>query len=344
LEEEQVKDVFKEKMNNMPMSEKVAILLLQLNDELTANVFANMKIDSIGEISKYIAQSKSVEKGLAITVLQDFLTIFKSNQYINNGGLDYARELLHKTLGPDEAKAIIDKLAKSLNGNQNFGYISKIKPQQLADFIVNEHPQTIALILAHMEPAAAADTISLFPEDLMSEVSMRMANLGDISPSIIKRVSTVLESKLESLASYKVEVGGPRAVADIFNRLGTKTSKATLGQIEQKDEELASSIKEMMFTFDDIEALDDFAIREILKEVDQQELMMAIKGASDTLRDKILSNMSTRAKVAFEEELGFIGAVKVKDVETAQRKIVDMVQRLVDTGKIQLADNDEMID
>lgn len=344
MEEEQVKDVFKEKMNNMPMSEKVAILLLQLNDELTANVFANMKIDSIGEISKYIAQSKSVEKGLAITVLQDFLTIFKSNQYINNGGLDYARELLHKTLGPDEAKAIIDKLAKSLNGNQNFGYISKIKPQQLADFIVNEHPQTIALILAHMEPAAAADTISLFPEDLMSEVSMRMANLGDISPSIIKRVSTVLESKLESLASYKVEVGGPRAVADIFNRLGTKTSKATLGQIEQKDEELASSIKEMMFTFDDIEALDDFAIREILKEVDQQELMMAIKGASDTLRDKILSNMSTRAKVAFEEELGFIGAVKVKDVETAQRKIVDMVQRLVDTGKIQLADNDEMID
>ena len=337
-------DMYRDQLNNMPMAEKIAILLLQIDDELTASVFANMKVESITEISQYIAESKSVEKGLATAVLEEFLSIFKSNQYINNGGLDFAKELLHKTLGPEEAQAIVEKLAKSMSGNQNFGYISKIKPQQLADFIVNEHPQTIALILAHMEPAAAAETISLFPEELMSEVSMRMANLGDISPSIIKRVSTVLESKLESLASYKVEVGGPRAVADIFNRLGTKTAKATLAQIEQKDEELAASIKEMMFTFDDIETLDDFAIREILKEVDQNDLMLAIKGASPELKEKILSNMSTRARVAFEEELGFIGAVKVKDVEAAQRKIVDLVQKLVDTGKIQIADNDEMID
>jgi flagellar motor switch protein FliG len=342
--EEPTNDTYKEKVNNMSMSEKVAIMLLQLNDEVSANLFANMKVEPITEISKYIAESQSVEKGLATAVLQEFLTIFKSNQYINNGGMEYARELLHKTLDPEEAQAILDKLSKDMSGNANFGYIANIKPQQLADFIVNEHPQTIALILAHMDPAAAAETISLFPDELMSEVSMRMANLGDISPSIIKRVSTVLESKLESLASYKVEVGGPRAVADIFNRLGTKTSKSTLGQIEQKDEELASSIKEMMFTFDDIEALDTFAMREILKEVNQQDLMLALKGGSEDLKDKILANMSTRARVAFEEELGFIGAVKVKDVEAAQRKVVDLVQKLVDTGKIQLADNDEMID
>jgi len=343
-DETQQVNPFKEKANNLSMSEKTAIMLLQLNDDISATLFSKMKIEPITEISKYIASSQSVEKGLAITVLQEFLTIFKSNQYINNGGIEYARELLHKTLDPEEAKAIIDKLSKDIDGNANFGYIAKIKPQQLADFIVNEHPQTIALILAHMDPAAAAETISLFPDELMSEVSMRMANLGDISPSIIKRVSTVLESKLESLASYKVEVGGPRAVADIFNRLGTKTSKSTLGQIEQKDEELASSIKDMMFTFDDIEALDTFAMREILKEVNQQELMMALKGGSEDLKEKILLNMSTRARVAFEEELTFIGAVKVKDVESAQRKVVDLVQRLVDTGKIQLADNDEMID
>jgi flagellar motor switch protein FliG len=341
---EQISDIIKERISNMPMPEKVAIMLLQLKDDLTASVFSNLKIEAITDISKYIAQSKSVEKSIATGVLHEFLNIFKSNQYINNGGLEYARELLHKTLGPDEAKAIMDKLAKTINGNQNFSYITKIKSQQLADFIVNEHPQTIALILAHMEPAAAAETLSLFPDDLMSEVSMRMANLGDISPSIIRRVSTVLESKLESLASYKVEVGGPRAVADIFNRLGTKTSKSTLAQIEQKDEELAASIKEMMFTFDDIEVLDNFAVREILKEVNQQELMIALKGGTDGLREKILSNMSTRARAAFEEELGFVGAVKVKDVEAMQRKIVDVVQKLVDTGKIQLADNDEMID
>jgi flagellar motor switch protein FliG len=347
MEQEEIQhgsiDIFTEKLNNMSMSEKVAIMLLQLDENLTTNVFGNMKVESMAEISRYIAESKSVEKGLATAVLQEFLTIFQSNQYINNGGLDYARELLHKTLGPDEAKMIIDKLAKTMTGNQNFGYISKIKPQQLSDFIQNEHPQTIALILAHMDPMSAADTIQLFPEDLMSEVSMRMANLGDISPNIIKRVSTVLETKLESLASYKVEVGGPRAVADIFNQLGTK-SKPTLTHIEQKDEDLANVIRDMMFTFEDIITLDNFAIREVLGEIDQEDLMLSMKGANEELKEKILANMSTRQKLAFEEEMAFIGAVKVKDVESAQRKIVDTVMRLVDTGKIQLSDNDDMIE
>ena len=342
--EQQEQDPIKQKLNNMPMAEKVAILLLQLNDEMTANLFGNMKVEVITEISKYIAESKSVEKTLATAVLEEFLSIFKSNQYINSGGFEYAKEILFKTLGPEEAKKIIDKLAKSMKGNQNFAYISKIKPQQLADFIVNEHPQTIALILAHMEPPAAAETVSLFPEELRSEVSMRMANLGDISPSIIKRVSAVLESKLESLATYKVEVGGPRAVADIFNRLGTKASKTTLGHIEQKDEELATSIKEMMFTFDDIEKLDDNGIREILKVVDQKELMLALKGGTEGLREKILNNMSERARVGFLEEMQFLGAVKVKDVEGNQRKIVDLVQKLIESGKIQANDNDEMIE
>ena len=317
-------------LDELSMPEKIAILLIQLGEDLTAQIFSYMDVNAITEISKYIAEHQSVEKGLASAVLQEFLTIFKSNQYISNGGLEYARELLFKTLDQEQAKAIIDKLSKDISGNSNFGYIANIKPQQLADFIVNEHPQTIALILAHMDPAAAAETISLFPDELMSEVSMRMANLGDISPAIIKRVSTVLESKLESLASYKVEVGGPRAVADIFNRLGTKTSKATLAQIEQKDEELAASIKEMMFTFDDIETLDAFAMREILKEADQNDLLLALKGSSEELKEKIMSNMSTRARAAFEEELGFIGAVKVKDVEAAQRKIVEIVNSLAE--------------
>jgi flagellar motor switch protein FliG len=338
-----VSDVFKERLNNMSMAEKVAILLLQLNEDLTSSVLKKMKMDSITDVSRFIVESKSVEKGLATAVMQEFMNIFQTNQYISNGGIEYASDLLHKTLEPEEAKSVIDKLSKTMSGNQNFSYITKIKPQQLADFIINEHPQTIALILAHMDPVSAADTISLFPEDLMSEVSMRMANLGDISPSIIKRVSTVLETKLESLASYKVEVGGPRAVADIFNRLG-RASKTTLAHIESKDEELASSIKDMMFTFEDVVTLDNFAVREILKEIEEDDLKLAYKGANDELKEKILANMSTRQRVAFEEEMTFVGAVKVKDVENAQRKIVDIVQRLVDTGKIQLADNDEMID
>ncbi len=330
--------------DEMSMAEKVSVLLLQLGEEITANVFSTLSVEAITEISKYIATSKSIERSVATAVLEEFYAIFQSNQYISSGGLEYAREILYKALGPDEAKKVLDRLSKSMQSTQNFAYLSKIKPQQLADFIVNEHPQTIALILAHMDATAAAETLSYFSDDLRAEVAMRMAKLGDISPSVIKRVSAVLESKLESLASYKVEVGGPRAVADIFNRLGAKASKGTLSHIEQIDEQLASSIKEMMFTFEDIVSLDNNGVREILKTVDKKELMLALKSSAEELKEKFFSNMSQRARDAFEEEMQFLGAVKVKDVESSQRKIVEAVQQLAEQGVLQVGETEEMIE
>jgi len=330
--------------DEMTMAEKTAILLLQLGEDVTAGVFANLSVEAITEVSKYIAASKSIERGIATSVLEEFYAIFQSNQYISSGGLEYAREILYKALGPDEAKKILDRLSKSMQSSQNFAYLSKIKPAQLADFILNEHPQTIALILAHMDATAAAETLGYFSDDLRAEVAMRMAKLGDISPSVIKRVSAVLESKLESLASYKVEVGGPRAVADIFNRLGAKASKGTLSHIEQIDEQLASSIKEMMFTFEDIISLDNNGIREILKAVDKKELMLALKSSPEELKEKFFSNMSERARLAFEEEMQFLGAVKVKDVEGSQRKIVEAVQQLSEQGVLQVGETEEMIE
>jgi flagellar motor switch protein FliG len=329
--------------DEMSMSEKVAILILQLGEDITAQIFSVMDVTTITDISQYIASSKTIDKSIATAILEEFYAIFQSNQYLNSGGMDYAREILIKALGPDEAKKILDKLAKTMQNTQNFAFLSKIKPQQLADFIVNEHPQTVALILAHMEPIGAAEVLGFFNDDLRAEVAMRMAKLGDISPSIIKRVSAVLESKLESLASYKVEVGGPRAVADIFNRLGSKDSKSTLSHIEQIDQQLATSIKDMMFTFEDIEGLDDGGIREILKEADKKELMLALKSAPENLKEKFLGNMSQRAAEAFSEELQFMGAVRVKDVEAAQRKVVETVQQLAEQGTIQLGGSEEMI-
>lgn len=330
--------------DEMTMAEKIAILLLQLGEDVTAGVFANLSVEAITEVSKYIAASKSIERGIATSVLEEFYAIFQSNQYISSGGLEYAREILYKALGPEEAKKILDRLSKSMQSSQNFAYLSKIKPAQLADFILNEHPQTIALILAHMDATAAAETLGYFSDDLRAEVAMRMAKLGDISPSVIKRVSAVLESKLESLASYKVEVGGPRAVADIFNRLGAKASKGTLSHIEQIDEQLASSIKEMMFTFEDIISLDNNGIREILKAVDKKELMLALKSSPEDLKEKFFTNMSERARLAFEEEMQFLGAVKVKDVEGSQRKIVEAVQQLSEQGILQVGETEEMIE
>lgn len=330
--------------DEMTMAEKVAILLVQLGEDTTAQIFARMNVESITEISKYIAGNRAIEKNIGSAVLEEFYAIFQSNQYLNTGGLDYAREILYKALGPEEARKVLERLSKTMQGAQNFAYLSKIKPQQLADFIMTEHPQTIALILAHMDPSSAAETLYIFPDDLRAEVAMRMAKLGDISPSIIKRVSAVLESKLEALATYKVEVGGPRAVADVFNRLGAKASKATLTQIEQLDQELAASIKEMMFTFEDIVDLDGNSIREILKSVDKNDLMLALKSAPEELKEKFYSNMSQRAKEAFIEEMQFLGAVKVKDVEGAQRKIVDAVQSLAEQGVLQLGETEEMVE
>ena len=330
--------------DEMSMAEKIAILLVQLGEDVTSAIFANMDIETITEISKYIAANKTVEKAVAGAVLEEFYAIFQSGQFITSGGLEYARELLYRTLGPEEAKKVLEKLSKSMQNQQNFAYLSKIKPQQLADFIVNEHPQTIALILAHMDATEAAETLQYFPDELRSEVAMRMAKLGDISPSVIKRVSAVLESKLESLASYKVEVGGPRAVADVFNRLGTKAAKATLAQIEQIDEELAQQIKEMMFTFEDIVTLDKNAITEILKAIDKADLMLALKSAPEELKEKFFSAMSERAREAFIEEMQFMGPVKMKDVEAAQRRIVEVVNQLAEAGTIQMGSTDEMIE
>lgn len=330
--------------DEMSTAEKVALLLVQLGEDDTAMLFAHMSVETITETSKFIAQGKSVDKSIASAVLEEFYAIFQSNQYLTSGGLDYAREILFRALGPEEAKKVLDRLSKSMESSQNFAYLSKIKPEQLSDFIINEHPQTIALILAHMDATGAAETLTYFSDEMRSEIATRIANLGDISPATIKRVSAVLESKLESLATYKVEVGGPRAVADIFNRLGAKASKATLAQIETVDEELASSIKEMMFTFEDIITLDNVAVREILKLVDKKELMLALKSAPEDLKEKFFGNMSQRAKEAFSEEMQFMGAVKVKEVETSQRKIVEAVQQLADQGVIQLGEADEMID
>ena len=330
--------------DDLSTGEKVAIFLMQLGEDTTSRVFANLDVSLITQISTELALLKNVEQPISASVLEEFNMLLKTNQYILNGGLDYAREVLFKTFGTDTANSILAKLTKDLGDAQSFKFLAKVKPEQLADFIVTEHPQTIALILAHMSPIAAAETLSYFEDEIKADVAIRMANLGDISPSIIKRVSAVLESKLESLTTYKVEVGGPRAVAEMLNKLGQKATKSTIDLVEKADGELASSIKELMFTFEDIDKLDATAIRELLKVLDQNQLMVALKGSAGDLKEKFMSNMSQRAAEAFEEELQFLGAVKVKDVEEAQRAIVEEVGKLAEKGLVQMGDADEVIE
>ena len=334
----------KEIYDSLTIKEKLAIFLTEIGEETTSKIFANLDIDMITDISAAIAKARRVDKPIATAIMEEFSALIQSNKYLVGGGLEYAKEILFKTFPPDTAQLILNKLAKELGESKSFGYLNKVKPEQLAGFIQQEHPQTVALIIAHMEPNLAAETLSYFDDDLRADITLRMANLGDISPTVIKRISAILEKKLEALTSYKVEVGGPRAVAEVLNKLSQKASKTTIEKLEKEDLELANTIKELMFTFEDIIKLDKNAIREVLKEVDKNVLMIALKGATDELKQKFLENMSQRAAEAFEEELQFLGPVKVKDVEEAQRKIVDEIQKMAELGKIQIGDTDEVIE
>jgi len=334
----------KEIYDNLTTGQRIAILLMQLGEDTTARVFANLDVDLVTQLSAELALVKNVEQPISAAVLEEFNILFKTNKYITSGGFDYAKEVLYKTFGVDTANSILAKLKKDLGDAQSFKFLAKVKPEQLADFITTEHPQTIALILAHMEPIAAAETLSYFEDDLKADVTIRMANLGDISPATIKKVSAVLESKLESLTTYKVEVGGPRAVAEILNKLGQKDSKTTIELVEKSDEALATTIKELMFTFEDIQTLDKGAIRELLKVLDKNNLMIALKGSNESLLNTFLENMSERAAEAFKEEMQFLGPVKVKDVEDAQRVVVDEVSKLAEKGLIQMGGAEELIE
>ena len=334
----------KEIYENLSIKDKIAIFLTEIGEESTSKIFANLDMDLITDISAAIATVKRVDKPIATAIVEEFSALIQSNKYLVGGGIEYAKEILFRTFPPDTAQMILNKLARELGESKSFGYLNKVKPEQLAGFIQQEHPQTIALIVAHMQPHLAAETLSYFDDDLRADITLRMANLGDISPTIIKRISAILEKKLEALTSYKVEVGGPRAVAEVLNKLSQKASKDTIERLEKENPELANNIKELMFTFEDIVKLDKIAIRELLKETDKNNLMIALKGATDELKQMFLSNMSKRAAEAFEEELQFLGPVKVKDVENAQRRVVDEIQRMVELGKIQIGDADEVIE
>ncbi|MEF3255529.1 MAG: flagellar motor switch protein FliG, partial [Deferribacterales bacterium] len=215
------------------------------------------------------------------------------------------------------------------------------EPKQLAKFISNEHPQTIALVLAHLDPSQAAESLAELPDDLKAEVVMRIANLQDISPFVVKTLAKVLEERFESLSSYNVEVGGTKAVAEIFNRMDKNTSKFVMERLEKDAPTLVSGIRDLMFVFDDIKRLGPTAIQEILKRADKKALTLALKGADEELRQKFFANMSKRAVEAMQEEMEFMGPVKLKDVEKAQHEIVEIVRELDAEGLVSISGGEE---
>ncbi len=324
-------------------AQKAAILTIVLGEEVSVKVFAHLSRLEIEAISKEIAFMKTVDPAIVKEVVDEFYHMVKAKEFMSAGGLEYAKEILVKTLGPEEARKVIDKLVKIMESNYGFGYLENVDPKQLVKFIQNEHPQTIAIILAHLDHSTAAEVLSYLPKDIQSEVTFRVASLENVSPAIVKHVSKILESKVENLGSSNIELGGIRKVSEIINRMGRVESKALIDSIAEHNPDLASQIRDMMFVFEDILKLSDNDIQELLKHVDKKDLILALKGASDELKDKFFSNMSSRAADTLKEELEFLGAVKVKDVEKAQKVIVDVVRKLDEEGVVSIGGGGEEV-
>ena len=330
-------------VEDLTPAQKAAILTIVLGEDLSAAILSKLPKQDIELISKEIAFMKTVDPGIIREVVNEFYNMLKAKEFMSVGGMEYAKELLIKTLGPEEARKVIDKLMKIMESSYGFEYLENVDPKQLVKFIQNEHPQTIAIILAHLDQSTASEVLSLLPKELQSDVTLRMASLENVSPLVIKHVSEILESKMENVSGSNIELGGVRKVSEIINRMGRVESKSLIDSIAEHNPDLASQIRDMMFVFEDILKLNDSDIQELLKHIDKKDLIMALKGSSEELKEKFFSNMSSRAADTLKEELEFLGAVKVKDVEKAQKIIVDIVRKLDEEGVISIGGGGEEV-
>ena len=314
---------------------KAAIVMLLLGEEASTEVFRHLSEDEIERLAKEMAELGQVSAKMSEGVLEEFHQTVIASEFATRGDIGYARRILEKTLGPDAARRILDRVMRSFQSTAGFKSLTAVDPEQLSKFILGEHPQTIALILAHLNSASAAQLITLLPDELRADVLTRMASLDDISPDVVRRISTVIEQRLKTLGGPSREQhGGVRAVAELFNRLERTISGPVLEAIESQRPELAVSIRNLMFVFDDLVHVDDNGMREIVQRADKKALTIALKGASEEIRTRFFSNMSKRAAEMLREEMEVLGAVRLRDVDKAQQDIVSIARKLEEEGVI----------
>jgi flagellar motor switch protein FliG len=314
--------------------EKAAILLVVLGDQASSNIVKHLSEDEVETVSREVARLKKVTPEDAEAVLEEFYQLTSAREYFARGGVDYAKSMLVKAFGPDASKRLIDRLIAGLGEDMaTFDALQKADPEQLAKFLHNEHPQTVALVLAHLNPSQAASLLSALPREVRGDIALRVASLDEISPEVISKIAVVIGQKLNSLGGFSREsYGGVRAVAEMFNRLDSVTSKDVLTAIEEQDAALVETIRHLMFVFDDLLLLDETSLKEVLAKVDRKVLTMALKGTADQLKNHFLKNMSTRGADLIREEMESMGPVKIKDVEAAQQMMISVVRQLENEG------------
>ena len=314
---------------------KAAIVTLLLGEEASAEVFRHLNEEEIERLAKEMSALGQLPQKTGERVLEEFHQTIVAAEYIARGDLDYARRVLNKTLGPEQARRIMDRVMRSFQSTAGFASLEKADPQQLSKFILGAHPQTIALSLAHLNPSSAAQLVSLLPDPLRVDVLTRLASLEDISPDVITRISSVIETRLKTLGGPSLEQhGGVRAAAELFNRLERTLSTPVLEAIEKIRPELATSIRNLMFVFEDLLTVDDNGLREIIQRADKKALTVALKGASEDIKTRFFANMSKRAGDLLKEEMEVLGAIRLREVEKAQQEIVAVARKLEEEGVI----------
>ncbi len=314
--------------------QKAAILLIALGPEKSASIFKHLKEEEIEELTLEIANTRSITPKVKEEVVSEFYQVCLAQQYIAEGGINYAKELLEKSFGAEKAMDVIGKLTASLQVKP-FEFVRKTDAAQLLNFIQDEHPQTIALILSYLSAAQSALIISALPPDRQADVAKRIAVMDRTSPDVIKEVEKVLESKLSSLVNQDYTIiGGVDAVVEILNTVDRGTEKHIMETLEIEEPELADEIRKKMFVFEDILLLDDRAIQRVLRDVDNSDLAIALKGSNEEVQNAIFNNLSKRLAVMIKEDMEFMGPVRMKDVEEAQQKIVNIIRKLEDSAEI----------
>ncbi len=316
---------------------KAAIFLLSLEKPLAAEILSQLPKKMVEAVTMQIAQLDDVTKDQQEAVLNEFHQVSKAQSYIERGGMDFSNDLLEQSLGSDDAGRILENVRQSMS-SVPFGFLQKVRAENLITFIVEEHPQTIALIMSYLAPSLAAEVLSGLPSNRQFEVIRRIASMEQTNPEVVRDVETSLESRMTSTFNQQMKkVGGVPMVAQILNVTDRMTNEGILESLEQENSELVDEIRRLMFVFDDLLKLDDKAIQSLLKEVDNNQWAIALKGASEEITQKIMGNLSQRAAEMLKEEMEYLGPVKLSDVESIQQQIVDTIRRLEDAGEIEIS-------
>ncbi|MCH5138360.1 flagellar motor switch protein FliG [Clostridiaceae bacterium UIB06] len=318
--------------------QKAAILFITLGPEASAGIIKKLPESEIQKITYEIANISAVKSDQKQDILQEFMEMNKAKDYLTEGGIDYAKNLLAKALGSQRAMEILDKVTEATQQFRPFAIARKADSQQLLNIINNEHPQTIALILCYLQADKAGQILSALPEDTQSEVAYRIATMSNTSPMVVKEIEKVLDDKLSSVVKSDMKaIGGVPTIVDILNQVDRTTEKNITEGLEKEDAELAEKVKESMFVFEDVITLDDVSIQRVLREVETKELALALKGCSEEVANAIFRNQSKRAAAALKEDIEFLGPVRLMDVEKSQQRIVSVIRRLDEAGEIVLS-------